>query len=393
MPPASPTAVSAEHAGWSDAWVARYDQAGNAIWIRQLGTSRSDYAYCSAPDGAGGAYVGGSSYGSLGGASAGRLDAWLARYDGAGNLLWIRQLGTSGYDIAQATASDGSRGVYVAGTTNGSLGGPKAGAYDAWLARFDGGGSLIWIRQLGTSGDDDVLAAAPESSGGVHVAGQTSGSLGGPSAGMGDAWLAQFDGAGHRVWMRQLGSTFVERAWGVAVDGGSGIYVAGTTSGSFGAPSAGGNDAWLARYDHACGASSSYCTAKVSSAGCVPTISAGGVPSASAGSGFTIGTSHAPDNELGLYLYGKSGPNNASFLGGTLCVQLPLSRTALQNSGGSSPCSGSFQIDFNAYVASGKDPALIAGQQVWAQTWSRDPGFAPPDNTSLSDAVSFTLGP
>jgi hypothetical protein len=65
----------------------------------------------------------------------------------------------------------------------------------------------------------------------------------------------------------------------------------------------------------------------------------------------------------------------------------------LQNSGGLPPCGGSFQIDFNAYIASGKDPALVSGQQVWVQTWSRDPGFAPPNNTSLSDAVTFTLCP
>jgi hypothetical protein len=68
-------------------------------------------------------------------------------------------------------------------------------------------------------------------------------------------------------------------------------------------------------------------------------------------------------------------------------------RTMLQNSGGTPPCGGSFQMDFNAYIASGKDPGLVAGQQVWVQTWSRDPGFAPPNNTSLSDAVTFTLCP
>jgi hypothetical protein len=65
----------------------------------------------------------------------------------------------------------------------------------------------------------------------------------------------------------------------------------------------------------------------------------------------------------------------------------------IENSGGTAPCGGMFQIDFNAYVASGMDPALVAGQQVWLQIWSHDPGFAPPNNTSLSDAVSFTLCP
>ena len=99
------------------------------------------------------------------------------------------------------------------------------------------------------------------------------------------------------------------------------------------------------------------------------------------------------DNKFGVYFYSKSGANSVPFQGGILCGQPPLVRTMMQNSGGSAPCGGSFQLDFNAYVASGKDPGLIAGQQVWIQTWSRDPGFAPPNNTSLSDAVSFMLCP
>ncbi|HVS11597.1 MAG TPA: hypothetical protein VMS76_17135, partial [Planctomycetota bacterium] len=136
-----------------------------------------------------------------------------------------------------------------------------------------------------------------------------------------------------------------------------------------------------------------YCTAKTNSAGCVPSIATSGTPSASAGSGFTISTTNVLDNKFGLYFYSKTGPNNAPFQGGILCAASPLVRTPVQNSGGTPPCGGTYQIDFNAYVASGVDPALVAGQQVWVQTWARDPGFAPPDNTNLSDAVTFTLCP
>jgi hypothetical protein len=170
------------------------------------------------------------------------------------------------------------------------------------------------------------------------------------------------------------------------------MYLTGYTLGSLGGSIVGASDAWLARYA-LCGKSPRYCTAKANSAGCTPTIAARGNPSASAGSGFTIGTTNVLDNVFGLYFYSKSGSSILPFQGGTLCAQPPLVRTGLQDSGGAGPCGGSFSIDFNTYVASGKDPALIAGQRVWAQTWSRDPGFAPPNNTSLSDAVSFTLCP
>jgi hypothetical protein len=132
-----------------------------------------------------------------------------------------------------------------------------------------------------------------------------------------------------------------------------------------------------------------YCTAKTNSAGCVPAIASTGVPSATAGSGFVISTSNVLDNKFGLYFYGKIGPNNAPFQGGFLCVQPPLVRTQVQSSGGTPPCGGMYSIDFNAYIATGVDPALIVGQQVWVQTWSRDP--ASPSTTNLSDALTFVI--
>ena len=381
------------HAGTQDAWLARYDSAGNQTWIRQLGTGADDQLLAATPDFSGGVYVSGNTRGHFGGLNAGFNDAWLARYDSAGNQLWVRQLGTSSNEDAPAAAPDGAGGVYVSGWTQGSLGGASAGGYDAWLARYDSAGIQLWIRQLGTFGGDNAYAAAADGSGRVYMCGSTTGSLGGPSAGAYDAWLASFDGAGNQLWIRQLGTSTWEWAQAAAPDSLGGVYVSGWTAGSLGGPSAGSADAWLARYDGSCGASSSYCTAKTNSAGCVPSIATSGTPSAGAGSGFTISTTSVLDNKLGLYFYSKSGASNAPFQGGTLCAQPPLVRTMLLNSGGTPPCGGAFQIDFNVFVASGKDPALVAGQHVWAQTWSRDPGFTPPNNTSLSDAVSFTICP
>ena len=110
--------------------------AQRQLWIRQLGTSSDEYADALAPDGAGGAFVSGMTEGSLGGPGAGASDAWLAHYDSAGNQRWVRQLGTIAPEIAGALASDGAGGALVAGATQGSLGGPSAGLADAWIARY-----------------------------------------------------------------------------------------------------------------------------------------------------------------------------------------------------------------------------------------------------------------
>ncbi|MCE9594193.1 MAG: FG-GAP-like repeat-containing protein [Planctomycetes bacterium] len=145
-----------------------------------------------------------------------------------------------------------------------------------------------------------------------------------------------------------------------------------------------------------CTPPTTYCTAKTTSNGCVPTIGSTGTPSASDGAGFFITASSVINNKFGLFFYSQGGQQAAAFQGGTLCVKLPIKRTAVQNSDGNSPpndCSGSFSMDFNAYIALGTNPALIAGAVLDGQYWFRDPGFAAPNNTGLSDAIHVTLCP
>jgi hypothetical protein len=234
--------------GWEDAWLARYDAGGNPLWMRQIGTLGIDWAQAAAPDGEGGVYFGGTTARGLGGPSAGKWDAWLARYDGAGNQVWIRQLGTSKDDLATSSIPDGSGGVFLGGRTQGSFGKPNPLGTDAWIARYDRDGNLLWVRQFGSGVDDRLNSASPDGAGGVYLGGLTFASLGTSSAGNGDAWLARFDGAGRRLWIEQLGSSDFDCAWATAEDGLGGVYLSGESSGSLGGPKAGGTDAWLAHY-------------------------------------------------------------------------------------------------------------------------------------------------
>jgi hypothetical protein len=135
-----------------------------------------------------------------------------------------------------------------------------------------------------------------------------------------------------------------------------------------------------------------YCTAKVNSLGCIPAIGWSGFPSATAGGGFTVAASNELAQKFGLLFYGTSGAQAQPFQGGFLCVQPPIQRTAVQGSGGAAgTCSGGYGFDFNAWIAGGSDPALVAGAKVWSQYWSRDP--ASPSTTNLTDALEFTIAP
>jgi Tol biopolymer transport system component len=140
-----------------------------------------------------------------------------------------------------------------------------------------------------------------------------------------------------------------------------------------------------------------YCTAKTNSHNCTTGIAYIGTPSASAGSGFLINAANELNNKNGLLFYSQHGAQAAPFQGGLLCVTPPLTRTSVLNSGGNPPpsvdCSGTYSRDFNVFIASGKDPTLVSGVRLWCQYWSRDPGFGPPNNTNLTDALTFEIEP
>jgi hypothetical protein len=145
------------------------------------------------------------------------------------------------------------------------------------------------------------------------------------------------------------------------------------------------------------GVPTNYCTAGTTSNGCLASISGSGVPSASSTSGFTLTVASVEGASNGLILYGISGRTLQAWGAGSssLCVQQPLQRTGVQNSGGvATQCNGAFSLDWNAYRAS--HPSALGnpfsvGQVVDAQGWFRDPPS--PKTTSLSDALEFIVQP
>ena len=237
--------------GSGDVFLARYDAEGSQIWLRQFGTKEEEKPFALATDGAGGVYVAGETDGSLGGPFGGVVDAFLVRYDQDGNQLWARQLGTSSDEAATSLAPDGAGGVLIGGFTDGSLGGPNEGNSDGFLARYDSAGNQLWIRQFGTSEIDGPQGLAPDGAGGAMMVGFTSGDLGGPLNGIADAFLAHYDTDGNRLFIRQFGSTALDFAVSVALDTTGAVMIAGVTQGDLGGPNAGQEDAFLARYGEA----------------------------------------------------------------------------------------------------------------------------------------------
>ncbi len=161
-------------------------------WTEQLGTDSDDWGLGVSADSLGNVYISGLTYGSLGGPNAGQSDAFVAKYDASGALQWTEQLGTANWDESYGVSADSLGNVYISGLTYGSLGGPNAGTNDTFLAKYDAAGALQWIEQLGTGSPDASYGVSADLAGNVYISGSTEGSLGGPNAGGIDAFVAKY---------------------------------------------------------------------------------------------------------------------------------------------------------------------------------------------------------
>lgn len=238
-------------AGQADAFVRKYSSSGAELWTRELGSSGVDSVNCMGIDGGGNIYVAGEVGASLPGqTSAGNFDAFVRKYDSSATEQWTRQFGTDGVDLVQGLVVDEGGIVYVAGTAGGALPGQvQAGSGDAFVRKYSASGGEVWTRQFGTSAADSVSAVGVDTGGNVYVVGVTKGILAGTSAGGDNAFVRKYDAFGVELWTRQFGASGTRASSG-DLDASGRFYVAGFTAGSLpGQSSAGGVDAFIAVFD------------------------------------------------------------------------------------------------------------------------------------------------
>jgi len=144
-----------------------------------------------------------------------------------------------------------------------------------------------------------------------------------------------------------------------------------------------------------CAPSVVYCTPKLNSLGCSPTIFTTGTPSlGGSGQAFRIWSGGVLNQKVGLLIWGRA-PASTPFAGGTQCVAPPLIRTAAQHSGGSSlpamDCDGLYSFQFSPAMMN--QAGLVVGDDVYSQYWSRDNGFLPPNNVGLTAGIHWEVCP
>jgi hypothetical protein len=176
------------NAGLADAFIAKYDSAGTLAWTRQFGTATPDSIQSLATDGLGNVYALGNTRSNIGGPTAGGNDVFLRKYDTAGIVLWTRQFGSPGEDTGMGLSVDSLGNVIVGGLTDGTLSGASAGNLDAFIRKYDASGNDLWTTQFGSAGYDQALSIATYGKV-IYAAGLTTDDLYSPNFGSTDAFV------------------------------------------------------------------------------------------------------------------------------------------------------------------------------------------------------------
>ena len=240
------------------------------VWAARAGGVDQDCGEAIAADGSGNIVVTGyfadtATFEDTTLVSAGRYDIFIAKYDGAGNLLWVTRTGGTDNENATSIAMDSSNNIIVVGgfsgtTTIGDSTFVSAGGSDVFVAKYDEGGDFLWAVQAGGGGlADNGLGVAVDDSGNVIATGSfygtaTFGDTTLISEGSLDIFAVKYDGAGNFIWAVQAGGMDQDSGYDIATDDSGSVLITGyfrgtATFGDTVLVPAGYRDAFIAKYD------------------------------------------------------------------------------------------------------------------------------------------------
>jgi hypothetical protein len=247
--------------GVNDAFVAKLDPNGALLWNTFLGATLSDLASAIAVDGSGNVYVTGQSAAAWGSpliphAAGTHADTFVAKLNSAGGLEWNTFTGATSQTDGNAICLDGEGNIYIAGSSSVTWGSPLAaysGGYDGFAAKLDPSGAWLWHTFLGSAQADRTYGLAVDDTGNTILSGRSAATWGSPLAsytGGEDAFVAKLDADGVLLWHTFMGSGGSDGANGVALDRNGAIVVSGTSAATWGNPLnaySGGDDVFVAK--------------------------------------------------------------------------------------------------------------------------------------------------
>ncbi|MBI3852045.1 MAG: hypothetical protein HY298_17440 [Verrucomicrobia bacterium] len=238
----------------ADIFLIKYDTLGNLQWVRQGGGALLDSGSAVDVDASGNVYITGgfrstATFGTNVLTSYGGQDIFVAKYDSAGNVIWVKQAGGvdgSGFpgERGMGVTADNAGNVYISGTVMDSGAGADFGTNhvttpdltDDFVAKYDSVGNCLWVVIIPTQSPRECVVSH-DAAGNVYVSGRLTGSstVGAftiSSAGAGDVFRLKLDSAGNAVWYKAYGGAADEAPFWSTTDAAGNGYAAGYVSGN-----------------------------------------------------------------------------------------------------------------------------------------------------------------
>jgi len=244
--------------GGRDIFVQKLDNSGNFIWAKSIGGSSGDYGYSITTDASDNVYVcgffqsvsvdfdpgPGIQIETLSGAS----DGFVLALDSNGDFLWSHVTGGAGQECSRSIDYDGLGNIVLSGYFDstvdfdpgvGTLSLTSNGNYDVFIQKLSITGSLVWVKSVGGTDNDDVKDLEIDASGNVVLCGNfkttvdfdpSPGVMNFTSLGNDDIFVLNLSSSGNYNWARTFGSSSSlspDQPFALACDGSGNVFTVG----------------------------------------------------------------------------------------------------------------------------------------------------------------------
>ncbi len=204
----------------ADIGVIKLDSLGNKEWSKAIGGSGDDNGN-KVVAGINCYYIVGNtlSYDSDCTGKHLNYDAYLAKLDKGGNIIWHHDLGGDGADDGRYACADGKGGIIIAATSSSSDGDVlhhiNAGADNIWAVAVDSNNNIVWSNCYGGGGGEYPNSICMATDGSIWIAGVSYNKGGEVDTAYGneDAWIVHTDSEGNYLNAKVLGSSKRDKSY------------------------------------------------------------------------------------------------------------------------------------------------------------------------------------
>lgn len=231
-------------------------QNPNLEWVKHIGGGNWDEGSSIAIDAEGNLYATGRFEGTADfdpgpgienlTSSAGSLDIFVQKLDNDGNLLWVKKMGGTNWDIGRAITTDAEGNVYTTGSFGGTVDfDPGADIHyltsgyntAVFIQKLDTDGNFLWAHKILGTYDMTGNAITTDTEGNVYTTGSLQGTADfdpgadvenlSSTAWWPDIFIQKLDTDGNFLWAKCMASTDWNEGEGITTDTEGNVYTTG----------------------------------------------------------------------------------------------------------------------------------------------------------------------